>query len=91
MHNGSLDVQTGSATPPKESSAKGEARQFCPLTRGKLAELLLNYRLQMKVYGCNWAVPNANKTLENRSVRIGQMGLANRSIQPLCHLSGASS
>src|SRR5258707_10255288 len=61
--------------------------EFCPLRQGKFAELLLNYRLQMRGCGCNWEAPNANKMHENRSVRIGQVELANRRIQPLCHLS----
>jgi hypothetical protein len=32
----------------------------------------------MRVCGCNWEAPKANKTHENRSVRIGQVELANR-------------
>src|SRR6266700_5368256 len=61
---------------------------FCPAYPGrKSAELLLNYRLQMRVCRCNRGVRNANRTNENRSVRNGQVELANRRIQPLCHLS----
>ena len=32
----------------------------------EFAELLLNYRLQMRVFGRNWEPPNANKTRDNR-------------------------
>src|SRR5205807_7917098 len=45
------------------------------LCQGKFAELLLNYRLQMKVYGCDSEAPNANKGRENRLARIGQVEL----------------
>ena len=31
------------------------------------------------------------KTLENQRVQTGQVGLANRRIQPLCHLSAGGS
>lgn len=48
-----------------------------------LAELLLNYRLQMRVSGRNWTPANANKIRENRSVRIGQVESANRRLQTL--------
>ena len=65
----------------------GSVAHLSALRQEKSAELLLNYRLQMRASGCNRAAPNANKTRENRSVRIGQVGLANRRIQPLCHLS----
>jgi hypothetical protein len=41
------------------------------------AELLLNFRLQMRGFRCNCEVSNANKTNENRSVRTGQGELAN--------------
>jgi hypothetical protein len=53
------------------------------------AEHLLNFRAQMRVFRCDREVSNANKTKENRSVRRGQGELANRRIQPLCHLSAA--
>jgi hypothetical protein len=53
------------------------------------AEHLLNFRLQMRIFRCGCEVTNANKTNENRSVRTGQGELANRRIQPLCHLSAA--
>ncbi len=51
------------------------------------AEHLLNFRPQMRVFRCDCELSNANKTKENRSVRTGQGELANRRIQPLCHLS----
>ena len=54
------------------------------------AELLLNCSLQMRVFCCNWGVSKANKTNENRSVRTGQVELANRRLQPLGHLSAAN-
>lgn len=38
-----------------------------------VADLLLNYRLQMKIFCCNWELPNAYRTNENRSVRAGQV------------------
>ena len=80
-------TQTGLATRSKEPSTKCEALQFCPLRQEQFAELLLNYRLQVRVGGCKGAVPNANKTREYRSARIGQVELANRCFKPL-HLSG---
>ncbi len=52
--------------------------EFCPRREGKSAELLPNYRMQMRVCGRNWEAPNANKIRENRSVRIEQVELANR-------------
>jgi hypothetical protein len=65
---GRLEVSTGSATPLKESSAKGEALQFCPLPlrQEKSAALLLHYTLQMRATGYNRGVANANKRRENR-------------------------
>jgi hypothetical protein len=49
-----LDVMTGSATPSKESSAKGRSLELLSaLMQEKSAELLLNYRLQMRASGCN--------------------------------------
>jgi hypothetical protein len=44
---------------------------------------LLNYGLQMRVFRCNCGVSNTNKTNENRSVRTGQIGLANRRLKTL--------
>jgi hypothetical protein len=52
--------------------------------QGNVAELLLNYRLQMRVFCCNCGASNANKTNENRSVRTGQVELANRRLPLLC-------
>jgi len=48
-----LEVWTGSARPSKESSAKGEGLPYSPLSYEKFAELLLNFRLQMRVYDRN--------------------------------------
>jgi hypothetical protein len=48
---GRLEVSTGSGTPANEPSTMREALQFCPLSQEKLAELLLNNRLQMRVSG----------------------------------------
>ncbi|MGB9452265.1 MAG: hypothetical protein WBV50_17065, partial [Candidatus Acidiferrum sp.] len=54
---------------------------------GLFAEQLLNYRLQMTVFRCNWEVGNTNKTNENRSVRTGQVELANRRLPLLTNPS----
>ncbi len=48
-------------------------KKSIPLGPTGFAELLLNYRLRMRVCGCNCEAPKANKTHENRSVRIGQV------------------
>jgi hypothetical protein len=56
--------------------------QFCSPSQEKRAELLPNYGLQTRVSGCDWETPNANKTRENRSVRIGQVQLAIRATSP---------
>jgi len=47
-------------------------------SRQLFAEHLLNNRLQMGLFHCNWGARNANKTNENRSVRTGQGELENR-------------
>src|SRR5580698_6247965 len=43
-----------------------------------LAEHLLNFRLQMRVFRCNCEVSNANKTNENWSVQTDRGELENR-------------
>src|SRR5437773_3683055 len=40
-----------------------------------------------RVFHCKLEVSNTNKIRENRCVRIGQVELANRRLQPLGHLS----
>ena len=46
-------------------------------SRQLFAEHLLNNRLQMGLFHCDWGARNANKTNENRSVRTGQGELEN--------------
>ena len=48
-----------------------------------LAEVLVNFSPQMRVFDCNREASNANKTNENRSVQTGQVELANRCLEPL--------
>ena len=48
-----FEVSTGSGAPANESSIMREALQFCLLNQKRFAELLMNYRLQMKQCGCN--------------------------------------
>ena len=50
---GRLEASTGSGTPSNDSSTMCEALQFCLLNQKRFAELLLNYRLQIKQCGCN--------------------------------------
>jgi hypothetical protein len=83
--SGGHELMAGNKSPAQAQS--GRPQEQTTSARSKFAELLLNYRLQMRVCDRNWEAPNANKTRENRSVRIGQVQLANRRIQPLCHLS----
>jgi hypothetical protein len=88
MGNGWVGCDDGIGHAVERVLGKGGSLELLSaLRQEKSAELLLNYRLQMRTSGRNGAAPNANKTRENRSVRIGQVGLANRSTQPLCHLS----
>src|SRR5439155_21302406 len=49
--------------------------------------LLVHSNLQMRLSRCNGEQRKLLKTRENQRVQTGQVGLANRRIQPLCHLS----
>src|SRR5260370_24491982 len=49
--------------------------------KGCLAEQLQNNRAQTREFCCNWGISNANKTNGNRSVRTGQVELANRRLE----------
>ena len=69
----------------------GSVALLSALRQEKSAEHLLNNRPQMRASECNQEGWNANKTNENWSVRTGQGELANRRIQPLCHLSADGS
>jgi hypothetical protein len=63
---------------------------FEEVQRGRiLGALLVHYNLQMRPSGCNSEQVKLLKRRENQRVQTGQVGLANRRIQPLCHLSAA--
>jgi hypothetical protein len=53
MDNGSIGCADGSGHAAERVFGKGGSPAILSTSPGKLAELLLNYRLQMKVYGCN--------------------------------------
>src|SRR2546430_2520259 len=55
---------------------------------GIIGALLVHCNLQMRLSRRNWEQRKVLKTRENQRVQTGQVGLANRRIQPLCHLSG---
>ena len=64
------------------------SRRISDSRRQFLGALLVHYNLQMRPFQRNGEHVKLLKTGENQRVQTGQVGLANRRIQPLCHLSG---
>src|SRR5580658_4596347 len=56
-----------------------------------LGALLVHFNLQMRPSGCNWEQVKSLKRRQNRRAQTGQVGLANRPIKPLWHLSSSVS
>jgi len=62
-----------------------------PLEARGFGAHLVHFDLQMRPSHRNWEQRKVLKIRGNQRAQTGQVGLANRRIQPLCHLSAGGS